>query len=185
MGMEDRYNLCSGSDAQIKELCSQIFYCGIEPLMLKKSEPTGVEMCKGVCLGKSRYAGGGLGHLNVWLSFDFPKTAFSSCLPLLSYNVIMHFLAPLHHADPSAYPLTLLEQFYLHCLRFLLGTLSRYPSITRLLTRFFTIFSNRNLHYLEYYKQLFEEKYSDITFSADKRCPFTIKLNYTANLHVN
>lgn len=185
MGMEDRYNLCTGTDEQIKEICSQIFYCGIEPLMLKKSEPTGVEMCKGVCLGKCCYTGGDLEQLNSGYLLIFQKTAFSRFLPLLSYNVIMHFLAPLHHTDPSNYPLTLREKVYLHFLRFLLGTLSAYPRITWLLTRFFSILSNRNMHFLDYYKQLFEEEYADITFSADKRCPFSIKLNYTANLQIN
>lgn len=53
--MEDRYNLCSGTDAQIGEISKLIYFTNIEPLIIQKSEPTAVEMGKGVCLGKSGF----------------------------------------------------------------------------------------------------------------------------------
>lgn len=85
--------------------------------------------------------------------------------------------------NAEEFPLvTLAERFHYWFLVFLMQTLSGYPLITCLITKLFHLHNDCHLYYLSFYEQLFEEKYSDITFPADRRCPFNIKLNYKANV---
>lgn len=67
LGMEDRYNLCTGSDEEIKEICKLMYTQLFLPPIQKQSEPTAIAMSQAIALGKQEKA------FASFLSFKLPS----------------------------------------------------------------------------------------------------------------
>lgn len=95
----------------------------------------------------------------------------------------MHYFAPSLNVDPKRYPLSSLsDRIRLKVFYFIFGTLCRYTIVIWALTKVVAWNMEIRLLFRNVYERYFEEKYGDIRFRVDKRCPFTIKLNYSAKV---
>lgn len=120
---------------------------------------------------------------SVFVTFIFFKTGFSHINSLFTYNVLMHYFAPSLNVDPERYPLnSLSDRIRLKIFSFILGTLCRYTIVIWALTKVVNWNMEIRLLFANFYERYFEKKYVNIRFPVDKRCPFNIKLNYSAKI---
>lgn len=97
LGIEDRFNLCDGSDEEIEELCRQIYYKEWKPKIIenatKKNSNLAVTVGKDITLGIFRF------------------------FPVFTYNSLMHYGALHFDLNQAGYKLTTLwDYFYFYLL---------------------------------------------------------------------
>ena len=81
LGIEDRFNLCAGTDEEIIEKCRFMFWSKYHPAIIAAPEKTGIEMTKGI-------------------TYSMQRITF-----LLDYNALLRYMAPFMNVDKERYPL--------------------------------------------------------------------------------
>lgn len=149
IGIDDEYNLCSGTDEETIELCRQIYFKEWLPV-INKPDKVGVELSKGINIAMQRVS------------------------PLLDYNPFMRFCAKFLLINPEQYPLKNVWEklFYLFYYVFF-NYLTKSITFIWFINQFnkFTIkraFANKQMHQL-----YLKKKYSHIKFEYDQ-CPFNV-----------
>ncbi|KAH9394159.1 hypothetical protein TYRP_021293 [Tyrophagus putrescentiae] len=159
LGIEDRFNLCSGgSDGEVAALCRLMYAGSFRLAVAERREPTGERMCRAVCDGMSLVN------------------------PLFSYNVLMHYHAPcLRVVDAERdYPLrTFSERFHYQLLKFILGTLCKWKAIVWVMSRLADLALHRRLRTMDVIERALEREFPDTHFAPDARCPLSIRINYS------
>lgn len=154
LGTDDKYNLCSGSDEEIVELCKQIYFEEWLPVIREGSDKGGIAMSKGICLAMS--------HVNSTLNF----------------NALMRYGADFLRLDKEQYRLEGVKEkvrymAYVGLFRYL----SHFDSIHWIIGKVGDLkldLARQQRHKVTTY---LEQKYSDIHFAND-RCPFDVTFKY-------
>lgn len=162
LGVEDRFNLCSGPDAEIREMCHQIYWNKYHPSIVAAPEPTGVAMTKGITF------------------------AMQQMSPALHYEAILRYGAPFMGLDRKRYPLGGLKAKLAYASIWLFFRLiTRSLLLNWLLSVYFrfklwmTVRRHDRL-----YEQLVRqygragEREGEFTYLNDDRCPVKVKFNY-------
>ncbi|KAH9394066.1 hypothetical protein TYRP_021195 [Tyrophagus putrescentiae] len=91
LGIEDRFNLCTGSDEEVTELCRQIYHLEWRPAIVTAPEVAGLAMAEDIALIMFRI------------------------VPIITYRALMHYVAPTFNLDAVPnYQLKTIEDYFFY-----------------------------------------------------------------------
>lgn len=156
LGIEDRFNLCDGTDEETIELCRQIYFEQWLPNIKSHPYVEGLNMSRGICL------------------------AMSEIDSLLNFNLLMHYGAPFLQFNADDYPLTLQEKLLLLNMK----SFFNFGSKSTLINWTATKYSQLSIDYAIYNRNKIEsrlqQKYPDLKYeSSADICPFNVNIDYS------
>lgn len=161
LGVEDRFNLCSGPDAEIREMCHQIYWQNYHPAIVAAREPTGVAMTKGI-------------------TFAMQQMSF-----VLHYEAILHYGAPFLALDVKKYPLNgFRAKFAYGSLWLFFRLFTKSVIMNWLLSKYFcfklwlTVKRHDRLYGQLNCRYGSKGEKEQFSYQNDDRCPVKVKFNY-------
>lgn len=159
IGIEDRFNLCQGSDEEIFEICRQMFYEEWVPVLKQHDKGTGVEMGKGIVLA---------------LKELFP----------VEFNAHMRFFAPIFQLDPHNFPLrTLKEKYAYYRSHAMSRVLARWRWFNWCITQLANRRLKRALRNKDIYQRRLKNKFPELNYNDSNICPFRLNFDYVDTLN--
>ncbi len=160
LGVEERFNLCSGSDELIREMCHQKYWRHYQPLIVAAQEPTGVAMTRGITLAMRQ------------MSFA------------LNYEALLRYGAPFMDLDRKCYPLKgFVAKFAFGTLWLYFRLFTRSVLLNWLFTRYlgFKLWltaSRRGGLCRQLVNWYGNGEQEEFRYENDDRCPVRVKFNY-------
>lgn len=154
LGIDDRFNLCDGSDEDTVELCRQIYFDEWLPVIRIGAEKVGIEMGKGI------------------------SNAMSRVSPNLQYNSYMKYCAKFLQLNPDDYPLVTTKEKVLYAFyRVFFKYLSKSTCIVWIISKLNAIRIRRAIGRKNEHQEYLNKIYPDVTFEND-RCPYEVNFEY-------
>lgn len=149
LGIEDRFNLCSGSDEEIFESCRQCYYNEWLPLIRSAPEPAGIAMAKGIAV----------------------------TVPAIYYNSLIRFSAPIIGLSTVDYPLKTVQEKLSYAYLWLnVNVYARSSIMLWMLNLILRVLERISVWRRITHAKKLREKYN-FRYEIDERCPFQT-INY-------
>src|SRR5699024_2956756 len=155
LGVEDRFNLCAGTDEETVEFCRQV-YASWRPKILANEEPIGKEMTKGIAL------------------------AMSQVVPTINYNAFLRYAATFLGLTLADYPLESLDDYADYATTVAIFKGSNTSRILHWISSKLVQVAVKGGGYLRsVHEGILRAKYDGkLSYEPDERCPADIKINY-------
>ena len=163
LGIENRFNLCSGTDEETFELCRQHYAADWLP-NIQRGEPSGIAMANGIALSMFRV------------------------MPVVTYNALLRYGASSFGMDQRRYPLVSVWDYVSYLILWItFKVASRSVIVVWIGTTALLIGTQLAIWFRSFHQWSLGKKYvgAEFQYKTDGRCPFELKTNYKNAIELN
>ncbi|OTF71495.1 hypothetical protein BLA29_000092 [Euroglyphus maynei] len=156
LGMDDRYNLCDGTDEETVEFCRQIYFEQWLPAIKSHPYVEGLAMSRGICL------------------------AMSEIDSSLNFNLLMNYGAPFLQLNADDFPLTKQEKISYYNLKMFYNYGSKFVLMNWMATKYAQLSIDYAIKNRDKIENRLQQKYAHLKYeNPSDRCPFNINIHYS------